>query len=82
MFTGICNLYGCTRRPKEKERLIKEQDVQRTIIELNMLVDSLYTTYDEKVWQKLNKITELKRKYFNITGKVYRRRDHYVFIDD
>ena len=81
MFSGIYDLYGCTRRPKEKEKLMKEMDIQRTVIELNLLIDGLYANYDEQTWKRLNKITELKRKYFNLTGKVYKRKEHLVRID-
>jgi len=77
MFTGICNLYGCTRRPKDKEKLLKQMDIDKTVIELNLLNDGLYSNYDKETWKKLNRITELKRKYFNLSGKVYKRSEHY-----
>jgi len=52
-------------------------DIDKTVIELNLLNDGLYSNYDKETWKKLNRITELKRKYFNLSGKVYKRSEHY-----
>jgi len=82
MFTSIFNLYGCSRRKEDKARLLMQQRIDQTVLELNLLTDSLYVGYDQQQWDKLNKITELSRLYKSLTGKVYRRKEHYIFLND
>lgn len=83
MFTGIIQLYNCTRgRKEDKLKLLVQQDIDRTVMELNLLHDSLLVNYDQAQWNKLNRITELSRKYKNLTGRIYRRKDFYFFTDE